>query len=285
MIGFGIDLLNNVTLLHKERGHRKGVGDRVRARNNYCKIGWQTKIIERRKEILMNIPIKAAVLIDSDNVKANFAEKVISESGEHGELVIRKAYGNWHSSKLNSWIPNLKDLGIQAVQQFDFVQGKNATDMAMTVDAMDILYSGGVDVFCLVSSDYDFAPLATRIRAAGKKVIGWGKSDSSEAYINLCSKFIFLEKKSTEKTSGKVHSADVQLNDEALILLLLSAFEEYEHEWMEWQVFVKKVHRKPFFPSNYGCKTWLKLIAQIDLFEVARRDDIQMIRLNPRSLN
>lgn len=134
-----------------------------------------------------------AVFIDADNASARQFPRVLEGIREHGRVIIKRAYGNWKSPRMESWERAVHEHAIYPVQQFAMVKGKNATDMAMTIDVMDTLYSKPIDVFCLVTSDCDFAPLANRLQAEGKVVIGVGKADTSKAFQNACSHFIKID--------------------------------------------------------------------------------------------
>ena len=134
-----------------------------------------------------------ALLIDADNSPANKIEEIIDELAKYGVINIRRAYGNWKSQGLKSWEAVLHDYAIQPIQQFAYTKGKNATDSAMIIDAMDLLYTQKLDGFCLASSDSDFTPLVMRIRANGLKVFGFGEQKTPEAFKNACHKFVFTE--------------------------------------------------------------------------------------------
>lgn len=134
-----------------------------------------------------------ALLIDADNCPAAKIEQILDELAKFGVINIRRAYGNWKSSNLRSWEEVLHDYAIQPIQQFAYTKGKNATDSAMIIDAMDLLYTQKLDAFCLASSDSDFTPLVMRIRANGLKVLGFGEKKTPEPFVNACSRFLYLE--------------------------------------------------------------------------------------------
>lgn len=137
--------------------------------------------------------IRLAVLIDADNVSASFIKPMIEEIARYGNPTIKRIYGDWTRPHLGSWKTVLLDFAFQPVQQFGYTTGKNSTDSAMIIDAMDILYSEKVDGFCIVSSDSDFTRLATRLREAGKIVYGIGEKKTPSAFIAACDRFIYLE--------------------------------------------------------------------------------------------
>ena len=136
---------------------------------------------------------KLAVLIDADNAQASLAVELLAEVSRYGTASVKRAYGDWTTTNLKGWKDVLHRMAIQPVQQFSYTSGKNATDSALIIDAMDLLHSGGLDGFCLVSSDSDFTRLATRIREAGLLVYGFGEKKTPQPFIAACDKFIFTE--------------------------------------------------------------------------------------------
>lgn len=149
---------------------------------------------------------KLAVLIDSDNAQAAIAQELLTEVARYGTATVKRAYGDWTTQNLVGWKETLHKLAIQPIQQFRFTVGKNATDSALIIDAMDLLHSGTVDGFCLVSSDSDFTRLATRIREAGLAVYGFGERKTPKPFVAACDKFIFTEilrSPSPEKTQSE----------------------------------------------------------------------------------
>lgn len=137
--------------------------------------------------------LKLAVLIDADNAQASIAAELLAEISRYGSSTIRRAYGDWTTTNLSGWKSALLDLAIQPIQQFRFTTGKNATDSAMIIDAMDLLHVGDVDGFCIVSSDSDFTRLATRLRESGHVVYGFGEKKTPKPFVAACDKFIYTE--------------------------------------------------------------------------------------------
>ncbi len=137
--------------------------------------------------------LKMAVLIDGDNAQASLLPKMLAEVGRHGSITLRRIYGDWTTSSMNSWKVALHTQAIQPVQQFRYTVGKNATDSALIIDAMDILHRKLVDGFCIVSSDSDYTRLATRIREEGTFVMGIGQKKTPKAFVNACDVFIYTE--------------------------------------------------------------------------------------------
>jgi len=136
---------------------------------------------------------RIAMLIDGDNAQSSLLEQMIAEAGKYGLITIRRIYGDWTTTNMNSWKESLNIHAIQPVQQFRYTVGKNATDSSMIIDAMDILYEGTVNGFCLVSSDSDYTRLATRIREKGLFVMGIGKQTTPKAFVNACEVFVYTE--------------------------------------------------------------------------------------------
>lgn len=175
-----------------------------------------------------------AVLIDSDNVSAKYIKYILDEVSNYGIITYKRIYGDWTSSNANSWKKVLLDYSITPIQQYSYTYGKNATDSAMIIDAMDILYSGKVEGFCIVSSDSDFTRLAGRLRESGKTVIGMGEKKTPRPFIVACDIFKILEnivneeKEDTSKSSGQAgHETttdsvtDIHIIEEALINIIL----------------------------------------------------------------
>ncbi|NPV75452.1 MAG: NYN domain-containing protein [Anaerolineae bacterium] len=136
---------------------------------------------------------RIAMLIDGDNAQPSLTEKMLAETSKYGLITIRRIYGDWTASNMGGWKDKLQTYAIQPIQQFRYTTGKNATDSAMIIDAMDILYAGGVDGFCLVSSDSDYTRLATRIREKGFFVMGIGKKSTPRAFVNACDIFVYTQ--------------------------------------------------------------------------------------------
>jgi len=136
---------------------------------------------------------RMAMLIDGDNAQPSLIEKMLAETTKYGLITIRRIYGDWTAVNMGGWKEMLQTFAIQPIQQFRYTIGKNATDSAMIIDAMDILYGGGVDGFCIVSSDSDYTRLATRIREKGFFVMGIGKKITPRAFVNACDVFVYTE--------------------------------------------------------------------------------------------
>ena len=136
---------------------------------------------------------RLAVLIDADNTSPKLIKEMFEELAGYGTITVKRAYGDWTNQHLSGWKDHLLANAISPQQQFAYTSGKNATDSALIIDAMDLLYSGNVEGFAIVSSDSDFTPLATRLRESGKRVIGVGQRKTPKAFVEACEKFVFLE--------------------------------------------------------------------------------------------
>ena len=146
---------------------------------------------------------KFAVLIDGDNAQASLLPQILAEVSKFGQITIKRIYGDWTTTNMNSWKEYLQKHAIQPMQQFRYTTGKNATDSALIIDAMDILHSNDVDGFCIVSSDSDYTRLATRITEDGLFVIGVGEKKTPEAFTNACNQFIYCENLAPPKEPRK----------------------------------------------------------------------------------
>ena len=214
---------------------------------------------------------KIALFIDADNAPAGKFEDVLSEVAKYGVVTIRKAYGNWKSPTLKKWEELLHEYAIQPIQQYDLTKGKNASDIAMVIDAMDVMYTKQIDVMCFVSSDSDFTPLVTRALAEGKVVLGFGERKTPSPFVNACSKFLFLDQEK-EETKDKSKPKSIK-SDTKLINLLRQAIEATEDDdgWAALGPVGSHISNKTSFDSrNYGFKNLSSLFKAIDLFELKR---------------
>lgn len=148
---------------------------------------------------------KIAVVIDADNTQISKLEDVFHEISTRGRIVVKRAYGNWHKPALKNWGEIIKRLAIKAEQQFDYVSGKNATDMALVIDTIELLYTNLYDAFVIVSSDSDYTPLAIKLREAGVYVMGVGEQKTPVAFRNACDEFLFLENCSSSVEGNDAH--------------------------------------------------------------------------------
>jgi uncharacterized protein (TIGR00288 family) len=217
---------------------------------------------------------KIALFIDADNAPAAKIGTILSELARYGVVNIRKAYGNWKSPNIKPWEDVLHEYAIQPIQQFDLTKGKNATDIALVIDAMDILYTKNVDSICLVSSDCDFTPLVTRALADGKFVIGFGERKAPAAFVNSCSKFLYLDEEHPEEKLVQHQKPSIK-SDSKLINMLRQAIEASEDDcgWANLGTIGQHISNHVSFDQrNYGFKKLSDLFAAIDLFEVKMKN-------------
>jgi uncharacterized protein (TIGR00288 family) len=215
---------------------------------------------------------KIALFIDADNAPAAKIDTILSEAAKYGVVTIRRAYGNWKTAKLLPWEKLLAEYAIQPIQQYDLTKGKNASDIALVIDAMDVLYTKDIDVMCFVSSDCDFTPMVTRAVAEGKVVLGFGERKTPMPFVNACSRFLYLDDQ--EKREGDTEARPQSLkSDTRLIGLLRQAIEANEDEegWASLGVVGSHISNKTSFDSrNFGFKKLSDLFKAIDLFELKR---------------
>lgn len=181
---------------------------------------------------------KIAVVIDADNTQISKIGDVLSEISTHGRIVVKRAYGNWRKESLKNWEVEIKRLAIKAEQQFDYVTGKNATDMALVIDTIELLYSNIYDAFVIVSSDSDYTPLAVKLHESGVYVMGVGEKKTPESFRNACDEFLFLENISPATETGPLTSSASDSEQETSVMdsisyihnLLRKAYEAYQDE-------------------------------------------------------
>lgn len=216
---------------------------------------------------------KFAVLIDGDNAQASLLPQILAEVNTAGLITIKRIYGDWTTTNMNQWKELLHKHAIQPIQQFRYTTGKNATDSAMIIDAMDLLHSSDVQGFCIVSSDSDYTRLATRIREQGLYVIGVGRQDTPEAFSNACNQFIFTENldvtdepKETKKSKGKGKNQKSKQPSIDPLPFLLQGFEATakDEEWVLLSNMGNKLRQlnPAFDPRTYGHKRLQSLIRE-----------------------
>ncbi|NOZ45768.1 MAG: NYN domain-containing protein [Chlorobi bacterium] len=226
--------------------------------------------------------INLAVLIDGDNIPSAFVKEMMEEIAKYGNPTIKRIYGDWTKPNLSKWKNILLENAITPIQQYGYTTGKNATDSAMIIDAMDILYSEKVNGFCIVSSDSDFTRLATRLREAGMQVIGIGEKKTPNPFIVACDKFIYIEilkNKSKEKVSEGEKELDKETFDTISpkeIKLIASTITDLSDD--EGWAFLGDVgsllqkKRPNFDPRNYGFQKLTPLIKSTGKFEIDQRE-------------
>lgn len=174
---------------------------------------------------------KIAVVIDADNTQPSKISAVLQEISKYGRIVVKRAYGNWRKDTLKNWETETKQLAIKAVQQFDYVSGKNATDMALVIDTIELLYTNMYDTFVIVSSDSDYTPLAIKLRESGVYVMGVGEKTTPQPFINSCDEFLLLENISIPSTKTKKNTSQAPTDPiNEIHNLLKSACTTYQDE-------------------------------------------------------
>ena len=225
-----------------------------------------------------------ALLIDADNSPSKFIEKILTELASYGKVNIRRAYGNWTSNGLSGWQAIIQDHAIQPIQQYDLTKGKNATDIALTIDAMDILYTKNADAFCIVTSDCDFTPLATRILSDGKSVIGFGQRKTPAPFVNSCSTFLYLDEEENTKQTKDSKKEDELKNNVNLLKVLRNAVATTKEEggWSKLSRVGTLISNHMSFDSrNYGYSCLSELIQETGVFELKRdKNKAYIVRLN-----
>lgn len=235
--------------------------------------------------LFMEIDLKFAVLIDGDNIPAAYLKEMMEEIAKYGNPTIKRIYGDWTKPNLSKWKNILLENAITPIQQYSYTSGKNATDSAMIIDAMDILYSQKVNGFCLVSSDSDFTRLATRLREAGMRVFGIGEKKTPDPFIVACDKFIYLEilkdQSKEEESEGQKGKANKKNEFEKITpkVVRLIASTIYDLADEDGWAFLGDVgnllqKKQPNFDSrNYGYQKLTPLIKSISKFEVEQREN------------
>ncbi|MFQ3573125.1 MAG: NYN domain-containing protein [Thermodesulfovibrionales bacterium] len=224
---------------------------------------------------------RLAVLIDADNAQPSIIEGLLSEVAKYGVASVKRIYGDWTNTRLSGWKDVLLQYSILPIQQFGYTTGKNSTDNAMIIDAMDLLYTNRFDGFCLVSSDSDFTRLASRIREEGITVYGFGEKKTPQAFVSACDKFIYTEvlrlKDDISHAVTKRTTRELKM-DTKLVNLLRSAIDDGSDDigWANLAVVGRNISNQSpdFDPRNYGYKKLKDLIKATDLFEIEERTTI-----------
>ncbi|MGB7606130.1 MAG: NYN domain-containing protein [Lutisporaceae bacterium] len=237
---------------------------------------------------------KIAVLIDADNVSAKYIKYIIDEILNHGIPTYKRIYGDWTQPQLNPWKDILLKYSISPIQQYSYTSGKNSTDSALIIDAMDILYSNNVEGFCIVSSDSDFTRLAARLRESGMYVMGIGEEKTPISFISACEKFKYLEVLASmdEKPAENSDIKQVQNQDESkigvisknkLIKAIKTIITEISDEdgWANLGVFGQRLNKKypDFDTRNYGYTKLRPFVSSLNHFE------FKFIKLNNQNLS
>jgi uncharacterized LabA/DUF88 family protein len=242
--------------------------------------------------------LRLAVLIDAENANASLIEPLLKEIAKYGTAHVKRIYGDWTKPQLNNWKVKLHKFAIQPIQQFRYTTGKNSTDSALIIDAMDLLYTRNFDGFCIVSSDSDFTRLASRIRESGLVVYGFGERKTPTAFVSTCDKFVFTEvltqpeeikgvQVTTATPSHPMKSApsdaeidlvntidkrNLKLINKVLIKLLKDAYDAVDEAdgWSDLSALGSHLQKlsPSFDPRNYGYKKLSELIQAVEIFEI-----------------
>lgn len=221
---------------------------------------------------------KLAVLIDADNAQPSIMDSLLAEIANYGVASVKRIYGDWTAPGLKGWKEVLLQHSIQPMQQFAYTKGKNATDSAMIIDAMDLLYTGNFNGFCIVSSDSDFTKLASRIRESGLSVYGFGEKKTPSAFVSACDKFIYTEvlRAKTDESEAIVKKSSNELKqDTKLVSLLRNAVEVSSDEsgWAQLAPVGSNIAKQApeFDPRNYGYRKLGELVSATKLFDIEAR--------------
>ncbi|WP_423607325.1 NYN domain-containing protein [Sphingomonas sp. MS122] len=245
---------------------------------------------------------RIALLIDADNVSYGKIAAMLAELSKYGTANIRRAYGDWASSGLRGWITKLHEHAIRPIQQFSYTRGKNATDIALVIDAMELLYTQKLDAFCIASSDADFTPLVMQLRANGHDVYGFGERKTPDPFVNACTTFLYLDRlgeeggaavkpepapsdeapASRKKPSSKGQKAEAKAakaplsQDAKLVAVLRGAVEATAGDdgWAPMDAAGSAARRQaPIDPRNYGARNFPKLFEAVGLFDIVKADE------------
>lgn len=217
---------------------------------------------------------RLAVLIDADNARAQYLDQLVVELAKYGRASVRRAYGDWTSNQLGAWKALLLRHSIQPMQQFSYTTGKNATDSALIIDAMDLLYAGNLDGFCIVSSDSDFTRLAGRIREQGLQVYGFGERKTPQPFVAACDTFVYLENLA-EESAPKPAAPPPLRRDRNLDRLLAEAVDAASGDdgWARLSSVGSNLSRlaSDFDPRTWGFKKLRDLLDAHPQYEVKQR--------------
>lgn len=250
--------------------------------------------------LAVDINRNIALLIDSDNVSHASIAGIIAELSKYGTANIRRAYGDWTAGNMKGWRDKIHEFAIRPIQQFSYTSGKNATDMALVIDALELLYTQELDTFCIASSDGDFTPLVMHLRANGHDVLGFGERKTPKPFVNACTSFLYLDGLVTEGSGDDVATAPSKVptgkkvaaaaprkqttktntkplsQDTKLVAILRGAVEACAKDdgWASLSAVGSAAKRQaPVDPRNYGVKNFSALFEATGLFEIHRAKD------------
>ena len=254
---------------------------------------------------------RLAVLIDADNTSADWADAIFREVATLGEASVRRMYGDFSGQRLSKWAEKLKGHALNPHHQPAYTTGKNSSDIALVIDAMDLLHSGRFQGFVLVSSDSDFTRLASRIREQGLDVFGIGRTTTPEAFIKACKRFIYIENlldeegdasdaldtgskkqppspkagasESGDEASAETQTAKIRQPPSKVVPLILEAMRKQDEDWVSLSAIGSHIHaaEPDFDPRTYGCEKMSDLVEKTGQFEV-RRDNPVTVRRKPQ---
>lgn len=240
---------------------------------------------------------KIALFIDCDNISHRSIEGIINELSKYGIVNIRQAYGNWTKENLKNWEEKLLEFAIKPIQQFDYSKNKNATDILMTIDAIDLLHTKDIDAFAFATSDSDFTPVVMRVQAEGIKVYGFGEKKTPKPFMAACSQFIFTEKLMTNnsaQSNEEVIVAPKRKNrkemraDTWLVNVLRNALDQTMDEdgWANLADIGQYINNNSSFsPINFGYKKLSSLIDEIDIFDVYVDPDSKQMSIRDKRID
>ncbi|MEA3490686.1 MAG: NYN domain-containing protein [Campylobacterota bacterium] len=237
-----------------------------------------------------------ALFIDSDNISYHAIEGILNELSKYGIVNIRQAYANWTKENLKNWESILLKYAIKPIQQFDYTKGKNATDILMTIDAMDMLHTKKIDAFAFATSDSDFTPVVMRVQAEGIKVFGFGEKKTPKSFMAACSQFIFTEKLMNNKedkwqTQGEIKEISARKSgkdmraDTWLVNILRTALEQTMDEdgWANLAEIGAYIgNSSSFSPINYGYKKLSSLIRATELFDIYMDEESKLMSIRDK---
>lgn len=267
---------------------------------------FRRRIMHSNQSTKDNSSQKIALLIDADNISHEKISHIIAELSKHGAANIRRAYGDWTSKQLKGWETKLHEFAIRPIQQFSYSTGKNATDIALVIDAMELLYTQKPDAFCIASSDADFTPLVMQLKSNGVEVYGFGERKTPEPFVNACTAFLFLDSfkeepepkaKRTAKTVKSPTKAMPELSDPKkaqtplsqdtkLVAILRGAIAASLRDdgWAAMSAAGSATKRQaPIDPRNYGVRNFTALFEKVDLFKIHKSENGQIYVADKRN--
>ncbi len=241
---------------------------------------------------------RIALFIDCDNISYKAIEGIINELSKYGVVNIRQAYGNWTKDNLKNWEDKLLEFAIKPIQQFDYSRNKNATDILMTIEAIDLLHTKDIDAFAFATSDSDFTPVVMRVQAEGIKVFGFGEKKTPKPFMAACSQFIFTEKlmgrpveheKDNDPTQAPIRKNAKSLRQDTWLVNVLRNAVDHTMDEYGWanmaEIGIYINNSTSFSPVNYGYKKLSNLIKETDLFDIGFDETGKQMRVKDKRLS